>query len=970
MASAPPARNEPDPASPDAPARYRAFLSYSWGDKAWGERLHRWLERYRVPEGAAPGLPPSRRLGKIFRDDEDMAAAGDIGAIVRRALEASENLIVVCSPRAAQSRWVDAEIAHFKAHHPQRQVFAVIVDGEPNSPDPARECFPRSLRVRHGPDGEMPIEPVGVDVRRDDRARVCARLAAGMLGVDFDDLWRRDQRRAERRARARTLTLSILTATFAALTAIAVNNAHMAHLALSRFFAERAWQRLQGGDPLAAARYALAGRQLAPQNEALYLAALGAIAHETGANLPPILHDDAIVDALVSPDGETLVTTSRDGTAKAWRLRTTEPIITLGSASDVITAAAFTRDGRQLILGDARGGLTTWSTASWRKTARIDGDGVAIVALTVTPAGDAVLVRDDAQGVAMRALEVNATPIVLAVRNGPHIWNAALSPDGRHAAIASEAPDVRLVETATGAEVARLRGHESAVLQVAFAPKGDRVATASGDGTAMIWDVRSGRRIATLIGHGLEVFDVAFSSDGRSLVTASVDRTARIWDARTGAAQATLSGHENFVTRADFSADDARVLTASDDGAARVWNAQTGRVESVLRGHAGALHGAFFAPDGARAITTGADGAVRIWSVPQTRLAAELRASGGGFSSVEFSPDGSQLLAATSAGALQRWRTDTLEQAVPIQAANGPLFGASFASDGATILIAGEAGAGILDAKTGAARVPKSIGGAAIYSAAYFPDQSAFATAEADGLAQIRNARTGAVMRTLRGHKGLVRSIAIAHDGTRIITGGQDGAVKIWSAATGAEIGALTGHAAGVGGVAISRDDNLILTTSDDGEARLWDAKTFRVRRILKGHDGPVYSGAFSSDGARVVTASEDKTARIWDVRDGRLLVTLADHDQAVFGVAFSPRGDRLATASEDGAVRLFDVSRLTQSWPVLSRDVCVTLLGPRARRFTAEEIAADPLLANEWPDESRDVCASVKGAPRAIQRH
>ncbi len=44
----------------DDEARYRAFLSYSWKDKVWGERLHRWLENYRIPDGVAA---PFRRLG-------------------------------------------------------------------------------------------------------------------------------------------------------------------------------------------------------------------------------------------------------------------------------------------------------------------------------------------------------------------------------------------------------------------------------------------------------------------------------------------------------------------------------------------------------------------------------------------------------------------------------------------------------------------------------------------------------------------------------------------------------------------------------------------------------------------------------------------------------------------------------------------------------------------------------------------
>lgn len=204
--------------------RYRAFISYSQQDKDWGRRIHTWLETYRVPAGVGPGAQPERRLGRFFRDDEDMAAASDIAEIVRRAIESAESLIVICSPRSAKSKWVNAEIQHYRRTGRARKVFAVIVDGIPNSGDPETECFPPALRAAGDPDDPdaLPIEPLGLDVRKDGQARACARLAAGLIGVDFDDLWQRDRRRAEARMRLLVIGLGAVSAVFAALTATAI----------------------------------------------------------------------------------------------------------------------------------------------------------------------------------------------------------------------------------------------------------------------------------------------------------------------------------------------------------------------------------------------------------------------------------------------------------------------------------------------------------------------------------------------------------------------------------------------------------------------------------------------------------------------------------------------------------------------------------------------------------------------------
>jgi len=205
--------------------RYRSFISYSQADKAWGRRLHTWLETYRVPVDVIADIQDGRRLGRFFRDEAEMPAAPNIAEVVREAIETAESLIVVCSPRSAQSRWVAAEIDHFRKTNPSGHIFAVVIDGVANSGDPATECFPAALRRQgdtQGAGATMPIEPVGIDVRVDSRDRVCARLAAGLLDLDFDDLWQRDRRRAERRQRSTVITLSALSATFAALACAAV----------------------------------------------------------------------------------------------------------------------------------------------------------------------------------------------------------------------------------------------------------------------------------------------------------------------------------------------------------------------------------------------------------------------------------------------------------------------------------------------------------------------------------------------------------------------------------------------------------------------------------------------------------------------------------------------------------------------------------------------------------------------------
>jgi len=214
----------PSETSTIEPKQFRSFISYSQKDKAWGKRIHTWLETYRVPVGVIAGIEPNGRLGRFFRDEEEMPAADNIAAVVSRAIKSAESQIVICSPNSAQSKWVEAEIRHFRASNPNGKVFALIIDGTPNSGDPETECFPAPLRAGFDPNNPdaMPIEPMGLDVRIDGKDRICARLAAGLLNVDFDELWQRDRRRAEQQNRRIMMGLAAISFVFALLASVAV----------------------------------------------------------------------------------------------------------------------------------------------------------------------------------------------------------------------------------------------------------------------------------------------------------------------------------------------------------------------------------------------------------------------------------------------------------------------------------------------------------------------------------------------------------------------------------------------------------------------------------------------------------------------------------------------------------------------------------------------------------------------------
>jgi len=207
---------EPDPTG--AGFKYWAFISYSHVDRKWGDWLHRALETYRPPFGlvgrAGRDGPVRRTNPPIFRDREELPSSASLSDNINNALRQSRYLIVICSPHAAVSRWVNEEIIYFKSLGREDRVLCLIVEGEPNASDKPEsgklECFPPGVRFRVDAEGRLtdqPTEPIAADARKegDGKRNAKLKLAAGLLGVNYNDLKQREKWRAVRRRAALVL---------------------------------------------------------------------------------------------------------------------------------------------------------------------------------------------------------------------------------------------------------------------------------------------------------------------------------------------------------------------------------------------------------------------------------------------------------------------------------------------------------------------------------------------------------------------------------------------------------------------------------------------------------------------------------------------------------------------------------------------------------------------------------------------
>ena len=133
--------------------KYYAFISYSRKNSKAAKYLHRQLEHFRVPVKyvAKENLPPHQKfLRPVFRDRRDLEVGeGSFTDDIKAAIEQTRYMIVLCSPEAANSHWVNEEIKHFLETHNNgyNAIVPVILNGEPGSGGDM-ECLPGALRSK------------------------------------------------------------------------------------------------------------------------------------------------------------------------------------------------------------------------------------------------------------------------------------------------------------------------------------------------------------------------------------------------------------------------------------------------------------------------------------------------------------------------------------------------------------------------------------------------------------------------------------------------------------------------------------------------------------------------------------------------------------------------------------------------------------------------------------------------------
>ena len=613
-----------------------------------------------------------------------------------------------------------------------------------------------------------------------------------------------------------------------------------------------------------------------------------------------------------SPDGTLLASAASNNEIKLWDTATYTSTATLEEDWNVdITSVAFSPDGTFLASGDDDGWVKFWDVSSHENTATFRGHGGSIISVVFSH--DGALLASTAGDEAKLWNVATKENIVTLGGWTRAIASISFSSDGTLFASGGDTTlfdvGVKLWDMETKKVIAELEGHRDDVTSVAFSPDGTLLASGSSDDTVKLWNIAewtstlqiiSGNRQKGVINTQLVEPFVVEAKDRYDSPLSDVQVTFKVTKG-----EGLLSGKSQVVeVTTDTNGRAAQPLTLGP-------HVGTNIVEVSIANSVVTFNASGISPYQLE-IISGDHQHGQFGSALAQPLVVEVRDWQG-----NLLPDTQVTFGVYEGDALLNGESKIVEVTTD---ANGRA---------AQTLVLGNTIENSVVVSIGPETVSFSVtGNSSSYSntfsssedgppaAALSPDGKTIAISFSyTNTVELWDVETHTNIATLEGHTNYIWSVAFSPDGTLFATGSEDNTVKLWDVETHTNIATLEGQAAHITSVAFSPDSMLLASGAWDGIVKVWNVDTQENIATFGGHDADTLNNwfrgwyapvAFSPDGTTLVYGASDEI-KFWDVATKQEIATIVAHPDGVISLSFSSDGTLLASNSAD-VIKLWNV--------------------------------------------------------------
>ena len=521
---------------------------------------------------------------------------------------------------------------------------------------------------------------------------------------------------------------------------------------------------------------------------------------------------------------------------------------------------------------------------------------------------------------------------------------------------------LRLFDTATGVQLAKIEAHQGNVNAIAFTANETTLVSGGDDGMLCVWDTSSLHVNGEIVlirshkAHNDDLLCLAVAPDSKLIASGSADNTVRLWKFDDLKPAGELLGHTDWVRALDFSPDGLTLASGSHDTTIRRWDLETKKDfdqftsdELVEDKDKECVYCLQHHPTEPLIVAGYKDHMLRFWDLSTGKERQQINVFNDWVRALSISANGNRIVASadeTRIMLFERSASGNYEQTQVLFTERTKNMGVAFTNSDSQIVSAGTMGASIWS-------TDNELAGEAICELKCGPicmtgpaDENEVMLVTQLGTNKV-NLNNGSNFELLLGKQ----DAGISKDGSWVVSSdwaSKEGHIRIRLN----KMGKNSGHVlySGVGdskGLAISPSGEHVAAATPDHSIRIWQAPDCKQETIVRNPFENSFKDIFinntgtqlfllprfsrqmivfdvatseqvanldnvediliqSIDGQRLAVFRSDYSVAIYDTQVHQIVQTVPSHANEVIGACFSPVEPLVATITSEGEITLW----------------------------------------------------------------